>query len=120
MAAPNQPGGVRYSRLLTLLFVATISLPLAANLVGTDGADPGAENRELAAFPRLDRSVTSVAALPASFSLWFEDHFGFRSRLVRWYGESRLFVLQVSPSAAALEGRDGGFFFGGQKSGAEY
>jgi alginate O-acetyltransferase complex protein AlgJ len=120
MVAPNQPGRVRYSRLLTMLFVATISLPIAANLVGIDGADPGAENRELAAFPRLTRSVTSVAALPTAFGLWFEDHFGFRSRLVRWYGESRLFVLQVSPSAAVVKGEHGWFFYGDDKSIEDY
>lgn len=37
--------------LLVALFILTISLPLAANLAGHDGADPGGENREFAAFP---------------------------------------------------------------------
>src|ERR1700710_302643 len=90
----------RYRRLLTILFVAMISLPLVVNLVGIDGADPGAENRELAAFPHLDASPASIAALPNALAAWFDDHFGFRSRLVRWYGESRLFFLHVSPSSA--------------------
>ena len=72
--------------LLVALFVAVISLPLAINLAGVDGADPGAENRELAAFPRPDGSPASIAALPEGFSAWFDDHFGLRSRLVRWYG----------------------------------
>jgi hypothetical protein len=110
----------RFNPILTLLFVATISLPLAANLAGVDGADPGAENRELAAFPRIDRSPASVAALPAAFSAWFDDHFGFRSWLVRWYGESRLFVLRTSPSSAVVEGRDGWFFYGDDKSVEDY
>src|SRR3954453_18357677 len=90
--------------LLVVLFVAVISLPLAANLAGVDGADPGAENRELAPFPRVDRSAASLTALPPAFSDWFDDHFGFRSRLVRWYGESRLFVLHVTPSSAVVRG----------------
>ena len=46
----------RYSRLLTILFVAMISLPLVVNLVGIDGADPGAENRELAALSATHRA----------------------------------------------------------------
>src|SRR4051794_5672620 len=96
----------RLQSLLVLLFVAAISLPLAANLVGADGADPGAENRELAAWPHVDRSLESIGALPTAFSAWFDDHFGFRSRLVRWYGESRLFGLGVSPSAAVVNGGD--------------
>ena len=38
--------------LLVVLFLVVISLPLAANLAGVDGADPGAENRELASLDR--------------------------------------------------------------------
>jgi alginate O-acetyltransferase complex protein AlgJ len=99
-------------RVLVALFVVVISLPLAANLAGFDGGDPGAENRELAPFPHIDPSWESMATLPANLGLWFDDHFGFRSQLVRWYGESRLFVLGVSPSAAVVKGRDSWFFYG--------
>ena len=110
----------RSSLLLTLLFVATIALPLAANLAGADGADPAAENRELAPFPRTDGSPASLAALPAAFAAWFDDHFGFRSRLVRWYGESRLFILHASPSGAVVKGEHGWFFYGDDKSVEDY
>jgi len=84
--------------LLVILFVAVITLPLAANLSGHDGADPHAENRQLATFAD-------------GFSAWFDDHFGFRSTLVRWSGEIRLFALGVSPSRAVLKGGDGFFFY---------
>lgn len=111
---------VRGGPLLVALFLCAISLPLAANLTGVDGGDPGAENRELAAFPCLDGTRASLAAFPASFGLWFDDHFGFRSVLVRWYGETRLFVLGVSPSAAVVKGRDGWFFYGDDKAIEDY
>jgi hypothetical protein len=120
MDTSSHPQRPRADLLLTLLFVAVISLPLTANLVGVDGADPGAENRELASFPRVDGSLASVAALPAGFAAWFEDHFAFRSRLVRWYGESRLFVLHASPSAAVVKGENGWFFYGDDKSVEDY
>jgi hypothetical protein len=100
------------NRLLILTFVVIISLPLAANLAGVDGADPGAENRELAAFPRLDGSMATLAEFPGRFVLWFDDHFGFRSTLVRWYGELRLFGLGISPTSTVIKGRDGWFFYG--------
>jgi hypothetical protein len=105
---------------LVALFLAVISLPLAANLAGVDGADPGAENRDLAAFPHVDGSWTSIARLPANIGLWFDDHFGFRSTLIRWYGESRLFVLGVSPAAAVVKGRDGWFFYGDDEGIEDY
>ena len=99
------------NRALSLAFVLVISLPLAANLAGVDGGDSHAENRELAAMPALDGSVTSVLRFPAGFSSWFEDHFGFRSMLVRWYGETRLFGLGVSPTTAVVNGRGGWLFY---------
>jgi hypothetical protein len=105
---------------LVALFLLVISLPLAANLAGVDGADPAAENRELAAFPHVDGSRASVVALPANIGLWFDDHFGFRSTLIRWYGESRLFVLGVSPSAAVVKGRDAWFFYGDDQGIEDY
>jgi len=108
------------SWLLVLPFVILISLPLAANLAGVDGADPGAENRELAPVPHIDVSVTTLAALPTAAAAWFDDHFGFRSLLVHWYGESRLFVLGVSPSAAVIKGERGWFFYGDDKSVEDY
>jgi alginate O-acetyltransferase complex protein AlgJ len=128
MGTPGRPderrhddGGVEAARYaLIALFLIVISLPLAANLAGFDGGDPGAEHRELAAFPRVEASWRSIADLPGNLSLWFEDHFGFRSDLVRWYGESRLFVLGVSPSAAVVKGEHGWFFYGDDNAIEDY
>lgn len=96
---------------LVALFLAILWLPLALNVAGFDGADPGAENRELAPFPRFDGTARSLTNYGHDLGKWFEDHFGLRSTLVRWYGDSRLFVLDVSPSASVLKGRDGWFFY---------
>jgi len=108
------------TRLLVILFVAVISLPLAANLAGFDGADPGGENRELAAFPRVDGSLASLAKAGPQLSAWFEDHFGLRASLVRWNAALRLFVLRVSPSPAVVKGRDGWFFYGDDNAVQDY
>jgi len=116
VGATPQPFG----RLLVALFLLAISLPLAANIAGVDGADPGAENRELAPFPRLDRSWPSIAGFMPRLSAWFEDHFGFRSTLVRWNGETRLTLFRVSPSTAVVRGRDGWFFYGDDKAIDDY
>jgi hypothetical protein len=120
MAAHGRPEGLRYTRLLVVLFVIVISLPLAANIAGVDGADADAEHRELAPFPRVDASWQSVAAFGPALSAWFDDHFAFRSTLVRWYGESRLFVLGVSPTTAVVKGREGWFFYGEDQSIEDY
>jgi len=97
--------------LLVSLFLVVIALPGAANLAGRDGADPHGENRELAPPPHLDATLASWEKYPTGFTAWFDDHFGFRSTLVRWSGEIRLFVLGVSPSRAVAKGLDGWFFY---------
>jgi hypothetical protein len=93
------------------LFLTVIALPIGANLAGRDGADPGEENREMAPFPRLDGTWSSVTWFPGGLSLWFEDHFGFRSTLVRWYGETRFFLLNVSPVSTVVKGPNGWLFY---------
>ena len=107
-------------RVLVALFLAVIVLPLAANIAGIDGADPGGENRELASFPQTDGTWRSLADYPNGLNAWFDDHFGFRSLLVRWYGESRLFGFGVSPSAAVVKGQHGWFFYADDKSVDDY
>lgn len=106
--------------LVAALFVVVIALPLAANLAGDDGADARAENRELASAPRLDGTLKSLEAFPDALSRWFEDHFGFRARLVRWYGESRYWGLGVSPSTTVVKGRDGWLFYNDDGGMADY
>src|SRR5262245_15577362 len=100
------------NRLIVLMFVVVISLPLAANIAGFDGADPAAENRALAPFPTLQPSLDSIASYVPGLNAWFEDHFGFRAGLVRGYGATRLFGLRVSPTPSVVKGRDGWFFYG--------
>src|SRR5207302_330703 len=96
---------------LVALFAAIISLPLAANIAGHDGADAQAENRELALLPRFDAAPASIVDYAGALSRWFEDHFGFRATLVRWYAESRFFWLDVSPSPSVIKGRDHWLFY---------
>ena len=112
----NTPGAGRADRrpfdaIVSVLFVLIISAPLAANLAGHDGADAQAENRELASMPQLTASLHGIVDYADGFGTWFEDHFGFRATLVRWYGESRYFWLGVSPSPAVIKGRDGWLFY---------
>ncbi|HEY7287077.1 MAG TPA: hypothetical protein VH497_16625 [Vicinamibacterales bacterium] len=93
---------------LIAVFVALISLPLCLNIAGRDGGDPEGENRELVTF------------VGTNIRPWFDDHFGLRSTLVRWYGETRLFVFGQSPSSSVLKGRNDWFFYADDKSVEDY
>jgi hypothetical protein len=92
-------------------FLAIIGLPLSANIAGKDGGDQKAENRDLAMFPTFEWTWASAVAWPNGFDEWFQDHFGFRSTLVRWYGESRYYGLHVSPSAQVVRGQEGWLYY---------
>lgn len=96
---------------LVAAFLVVIALPLGANLSGRDGGDPALENRILAPYPTLEPVWSSVAAFGTGLDLWFQDHFGFRSVFVRWYGVTRYFWLRVSPSPAVIRGKDGWLFY---------
>jgi hypothetical protein len=93
---------------LVVLFLVILTLPLGINLTGKDGADVGAENRELAPF-----SWRHIDA-------WFEDHFGLRATLVRWYGETRVFLLDVSPTPSVLKGREGFYYYADDQAIEDY
>jgi hypothetical protein len=97
--------------LLVAGFLLIVAAPLAANLAGRDGGDPEEENRTLAAFPALERSWSSLSAFPEGFDLWFQDHFGFRSTLIRWNGRTRYFWLGVSPSSLVVKGQAGWLYY---------
>jgi alginate O-acetyltransferase complex protein AlgJ len=97
--------------LLVAAFLATIALPPLANLAGVDGGDGEAENRTLAPFPVLEPTWASIAAFPPAFDTWFQDHFAFRSTLVRWHGEVLYFWLRTSPSTQVTLGKDGWLYY---------
>ena len=69
-------------------FLVLITLPLAANLAGVDGADPAAENRELAAFPRLTVARPALA--------------GWRSGLERRAGLVQATLVDAAAAGALL------------------
>ncbi|MBK9968593.1 MAG: hypothetical protein IPP07_28510 [Holophagales bacterium] len=96
---------------LVACFLLVLVLPGAANLAGFSGANPEGENRRMAEFPRLDARPATLAALPAAFTAWFDDSFGFRSHLVRWSSEFRYFVLGVSPTTTVARGEDGWLYY---------
>jgi hypothetical protein len=100
-----------WNRILIAIFVAAIVVPGAGTLLHLDHERPTGEKRDLAAFPDLHATWTSLRAFPDGFTRYFEDNFAFRTRLVRWQAAIRLDALHVSPSPAVVAGRDGWLFY---------
>ena len=107
-------------RTLIVIFIATLWLPMTGMVLNLDrDAAPG-ENRRLAAWPQLRWDAASLRALPEQLTRYFEDHFAFRVRLVRWQAIVRLHALGVSPSASVIKGRDGWLFYADDGAMADY
>jgi hypothetical protein len=98
-------------RTLVAIFLVALCLPLAGMLLNVGEASSSAENRTLAPWPRFRMDAASLRALPDQLTRYFEDHFAFRQRLVRWQAVVRLHALRVSPSNAVIKGRDGWLFY---------
>ena len=107
-------------RTLIVIFIATLWLPMTGMVLNLDRDGPSAENRTLAVWPQLRWDEASLRALPEQLTRYFEDHFAFRQRLVRWQAVVRLRVLGVSPSKAVIKGRDGWLFYADDGAMADY
>jgi len=92
----------------SLLFSAALVLPGIGMLLGVNDPKLLSENRRLAPAPAWPRTADDWLELPATTQKWFDDHFGFRTHLIRtsgavaWYGARETIPMTV--------GRDGWLF----------
>jgi len=98
-------------RVLVALFLLVICLPTADQVLRLDHTRPPEEKRVLAPLPKLQ--FTTIAELPRSWESYYNDHFGFRNRLVRLYNFLMVFWLHTSPSPQIVLGRHGFLFYAG-------
>lgn len=103
--------------LLIGIFAGLLSLPTLDALTGIDRTERPAENRAPA--PKPVFTQTSPAGLRdylAGTESYFNDHFGFRRRLLRWYQQwkFRLFRDQTEAMSRVIRGQDGWLFYGGE------
>ncbi|PKO22298.1 MAG: hypothetical protein CVU38_10120, partial [Chloroflexi bacterium HGW-Chloroflexi-1] len=74
------------------------------------------EKRQLAPFPGVPRSLSALVEFPDGFEAFYNDHFGFRERLVYLYNVLNV-RLGVSPTEKVLVGKDGWFFYANREDG---
>ena len=80
------------------MFVIMICLPLLGLVLGLDRGFVLEENRNLAARPVLKLDRASLGALSSRIEAYFNDHFGFRKRLIYW-----LAIAKVARSWSELD-----------------
>lgn len=97
---------------LIAVFLGAIGLPATGLILGLDSAMVLDEKRLPAPAPEVPRSLAALAEFPARFEAYFNDHFGFRARLIRWLALAEVRGLGVSSSPDVILGRDGWLFYG--------
>ncbi len=112
--SPVEAAGRARSRDLAMIgcFLLSISLPLSGLIFQFDAAFVLDEKRVLSSRPTLRPDYASLAAFPAGFEAFFNDHFGFRGRLIHWLNTVKVGCLRVSPTSQVILGRNGWLFFG--------
>lgn len=92
------------------LFAVLLCLPLLGLLLGVNDEAALAERRRLAEWPGVPRDLASLARYPERFEDWFDDHFGFRSLLIRSNKEIEWRVKRGE--VEMVVGREGWLFLG--------
>ena len=106
--------------IVSLIFVLFISIPAGVALFFPGASVSQEEKRKLAELPELNLSVDSLKAFPASFDTYINDHFGFRSLIVRAHNYILVKVFGVSPSKLVVIGSNDWYFFNGDNAIKDY
>ncbi len=98
---------------LVTLFLGMISVPLAVTVLKPTETESQAERRRLAPLPEWHWDKRALNEFPKRFEAFYNDHFGLRQTLVKWFNRLRVGWLRVSPSDWVLVGDRGWLFQGG-------
>ncbi|MEI9962558.1 MAG: alginate O-acetyltransferase [Limisphaerales bacterium] len=99
--------------LLIFVFATLLWLPTLDFFCDIDPTDPAGENRLPAPEPRLTQlNVSGIKHFLAASELYFNDHFGFRNRLIRWFQQWKLRLFHDPSVRKAILGQNGWLFRG--------
>lgn len=98
---------------LIVAFFSLLWLPTLDSLFHLDHAPTPNEKRLPNTFPRWSAPGVSPKAYLGGIEAWFNDHFGFRKRLVRLHSKWKRDLFKDSSLADVIVGRDGWLFYGG-------
>ena len=90
-------------------FVVLLWLPMVDSFVGLDSTVPPNENRRFARFPDF-KDFRELKPFIGGLEDYFNDHFGFRKRLVTWNNEWKHELFHEAPFSSVITGRDGWLF----------
>ena len=102
--------------LLIFLFAALLGLPTADYFFGIDHSPVPGENRLPAPVPQFtNRTIAGAQQYVAASETYFNDHFGYRKRLVRWFQQWKLRLYHDQSGTKVVVGRDHWLYIGEQQ-----
>lgn len=94
-------------RAMQMVVVAVLAVPAVVSLIDarTKPNDPN-----LAQLPPRPATLAELAAAPPKVTAWINDHFGYRSELVKLNNRLRFKLFREFPSVQMTSGRHGRYF----------
>src|SRR5476649_174863 len=108
---PKKCGRIQAGALLVVSMIL-IWLPALDSFLHLDKSPMPNENRAQAKFPKFQSGSGSLGEYIAGLELYYNDHFGFRNRLVRWQHLWKHDLFKNSlMSEDVIVGRDGWLYW---------
>jgi alginate O-acetyltransferase complex protein AlgJ len=109
MTESHQPTGVsRQAKIVMVtVFLIGLWLPTLDSAFHWDQAAQVHENRLAAPFPRFSPGLAGVREFLAGLERYFNDHFGFRQRLIHWSQTWQRAWFKQTWVSRVIIGRDG-------------
>jgi hypothetical protein len=96
---------------LIALFMVMIWLPTLDTLFHLDRAPASNEKRQMAPFPQLKPGMSGLKEYIAGLEACFNDHFGFRKRLIHWHNNWKYHLFRDQIGTEVIIGRDDWLFY---------
>ena len=105
---------------ISLFFIIFLATPMCVSVTSDTQTVSKAEKRKLAGFPQLIMSRSSIQTFPEKFDAYVNDHFGFRSQIVKLHNYTLCRIFKVSPSSMVTIGSNNWYFFNGDAAIYDY
>ncbi len=109
----GSPEAIRFTKalVLTVLFIGLLAAPALDWVFHLDRTAQPEEKRLLASFPSYT-GLNHLREFMAGLNAYFDDHFGFRRRLVHANNYWKRQLFRTPPTSDVVIGRDGWLYFG--------
>jgi alginate O-acetyltransferase complex protein AlgJ len=97
--------------ILSTVFLLLLWLPTLDSFFDLDHSPWLNEKREPAPFPKITLDVNGLRTLPAGLGAYYDDHFGFRRRLILWEQRWKQKYFKEASRPDVMFGREGWLFY---------